>query len=244
MWGAIISGILGLGQMGYGAYQKGRAKKWAMNNPQPEYTIPSMYYSNLGLAEQQAQTGFSPETLNFLSQSAQQNQAQATNAILQAGGSVNNIAQIYAATNDRMRAIGLVDEKLKIAKINQLYDARKDLAGQQMTQWKLNIFDKWKNAAAANAVNMSNANSTMNSGLNTTLSAIGQGVNYASNQNRMPSSSIVETPNQTDVILSNNANQYESADWMQQTPQQIQQFNQNGQNGYNAPTSFNNLFLT
>jgi len=244
MWGAIISGILGLGQMGYGAYQKGRAKKWAMNNPQPEYTIPSMYYSNLGLAEQQAQTGFSPETLNFLSQSAQQNQAQATNAILQAGGSVNNIAQIYAATNNRMRAIGLEDEKLKIAKINKLYDARKDLAGQQMTQWKLNIFDKWKNAAAANAVNMSNANSTMNSGLNTTLSAIGQGVNYASNQNRMPSSSIVETPNQTDVILSNNANQYESADWMQQTPQQIQQFNQNGQNGYNAPTSFNNLFLT
>lgn len=249
MWGAIISGILGLGQMGYGAYQKGRAKKWAMNNPQPEYTIPSMYYSNLGLAEQQAQTGFSPETLNFLSQSAQQNQAQATNAILQAGGSVNNIAQIYAATNDRMRAIGLEDEKLKIAKINQLYDARKDLAGQQMTQWKLNIFDKWKNAAAANAVNMSNANSTMNSGLNTTLSAIGQGVNYASNQNRMPAIS----QNSTEIMTQGNepfGNQYfntlppsqvASPDYIENNPTPIT-LNQNQQYGYNAPTSFNSLF--
>lgn len=249
MWGAIISGILGLGQMGYGAYQRGKAKRWAMNNPQPEYTIPSMYYSNLGLAEQQAQTGFSPETLNFLAQSAQQNQAQATNAILQAGGGVNSIAQIYAATNDRMRAIGLEDDKLKMAKINQLYDARKDLAGQQMTKWKLNIFDKWKNAAAANAVNMGNANNSINSGLNTTLSAIGQGVNYASSQNRMPSSyqNSMEVIPQGNNTLDNQyfnvaePSQVSSPDRIQNNPTPIT-LNQNQQYGYNAPTSFNSLF--
>lgn len=249
MWGAIISGILGLGQMGYGAYQKGKAKKWAMNNPQPEYTIPSMYYSNLGLAEQRAQTGFTPQTLSFLSENAKQLQSQATNAVLQAGGGVNDIAKIYGATNDKMRAIGFEDDKLRLANVNQLYEARKDLAGQQMTQWKLNIFDKWKNSAIANAVKMGNANESINSGLNTTISAIGQGVNYASNQNKIPQQQDVGTPQIMDssgtidnqFFNVNAPSQVASPDYIQNNPVSIMP-SQNQEYMYNAPTSFNQFF--
>lgn len=241
MWGAIISGILGLGQMGYGAYQKSKAKKWALSHPQPEYKTPSLYYDNLGLAEQQAQTGFTPETLNFLSQTMQQNQAQATNAVLQAGGGVNNVAQIYGNTNNSLRALGVEDEKLRLAKINQLYEARKDLAGQKMMEWKLNFFDKWKNEAAANAIKMDNSNQMMNNGMNTTISAIGQGADYYSSQNKMNNNNdlLVQQPTQQNYMPSNNASQYESTDWMQGT-----NINQQPPSIYNSPTSFNPSFLT
>lgn len=240
MWGAIISGILGLGQMGYGAYQKSKAKKWALSHPQPEYKTPSLYYDNLGLAEQQAQTGFTPETLNFLSQTMQQNQAQATNAVLQAGGGVNNVAQIYGNTNNSLKALGVEDEKLRLAKINQLYEARKDLAGQKMMEWKLNFFDKWKNEAAANAIKMDNSNQMMNNGMNTTISAIGQGADYYSSQNKMNNNNdlLVQQPPQQNYMPGNNASQYESADWMQGT-----NINQQPPSIYNSPTSFNQSFL-
>lgn len=249
MWGAIISGILGLGQMGYGAYQKSKAKKWALSHPQPEYKTPSLYYDNLGLAEQQAQTGFTPETLNFLSQTMQQNQAQATNAVLQAGGGVNNVAQIYGNTNNSLRALGVEDEKLRLAKINQLYEARKDLAGQKMMEWKLNFFDKWKNEAAANAIKMGNANESINSGLNTTISAIGQGVNYASNQNKIPQQQDVGTPQLMDsngtidnqFFNVNSPSQVASPDYIQNNPVSIMP-SQNQDYMYNAPTSFNQFF--
>lgn len=187
MWGAIISGILGLGQMAYGASQKKKAEK--MTSPQSMLDIPDIYASNVGLMEQEAQTGYSPQTLKYMSDTLGQDLASSTNAILQGGGGVNSIADLYANNAQQMRAMGVENDKLRMGKLSQLIEARKDLAGMQLKQWQMNVLDQWKNKQVASALLAQQGNQMMNSGLNTTLGAIGQGMQYG-NTKSIPNQSM------------------------------------------------------
>lgn len=178
MWGAIIQGILGLGQMAYGASQKKKAQK--MTSPQPMLDIPDIYESNVGVMEKEVQTGYSPQTLKFLSDTFNQNLVSSTNAILQGGGGVNSIADLYANNAQQMRGLGVENEKLRMGKLSQLIETRKDLAGMQLKQWQMNVLDQWKNKQVAAAMIAQQGNQLINSGLNTTLGAVGQGIQYGS----------------------------------------------------------------
>jgi hypothetical protein len=174
MWGAVIGGLLGAGQMAYGIAQKNKAQK--MTSAQPMLEIPDIYNSNVGLLEQEAQTGYSPETLKYLSDTLGQNLSQSTSAILQGGGSINSIANLYNTNAQQMRAIGAENDKLRTSKLSQLIEARKDLAGMQLKQWQMNVLDQWKNKQTASAMIAQQGNQLINSGLNTALGAIGQGM--------------------------------------------------------------------
>ena len=185
MWGAVIGGLLGAGQMAYGIAQKNQAQK--MTSAQPMLEIPDIYNSNVGLLEQEAQTGYSPETLKYLSDTLGQNLSQSTSAILQGGGSINSIANLYNTNAQQMRAIGAENDKLRTSKLSQLIEARKDLAGMQLKQWQMNVLDQWKNKQTASAMIAQQGNQLINSGLNTALGAVGQGLQYAS-QKQIPNS--------------------------------------------------------
>lgn len=178
MWAAVVAALLGIGQMAYGAYQKKKASK--MTGTQPAYPISDMYGANVGLAEQQAQTGFSPATLNNITQTLQQNFAGGTNAILQSGGSTNDIAKLYGINAQQMKALGVEDEKLRIPKIANLMDARLNYAGQKLAQWKFDSLDRFKDKQAAAAALGAAGNQAINSGLNTAIQGIGSGINLYS----------------------------------------------------------------
>jgi hypothetical protein len=187
MWGAIIQAIFGLGKMGYGAYQVGNAKKLAKQNPFPDYTIPSEYYSNVGLAEREAQTGLSPETLAFLSQQNQQSLAASSNAILQGGGGINNIAQLYGQSNAQNAQLAQLNESLRLNKIQNLMEQKKELAGQKMYEWKLNQYDRWRDKAVAAAMMGAQGNKNIMGGIDsfgTGVANIGQNLSNSNTQNR------------------------------------------------------------
>lgn len=175
MWGAIISGIL----MAYGAYQKNKAKKLSANDQAPNYDISEQYYNNLGLAESQfAQGGISPEALAQLAQVSQQNLTASTSAILQGGGSVNDISKLYGIADTANKSLIIPNEQLKLQKLTNLMEARKDLAGQEIMQYKVNQLDRWKDRAVANAMLGAEGNKNIASGLDTFGTAVAQGVNY------------------------------------------------------------------
>lgn len=118
---------------------------------QPKYPISSLYGDNLGLAEQNASQGLSQQSLNAYNQQNQQNFASATNAILQGGGSINDIGKLYGQANTA--EIGLIgqDETLRDKHLEQLYERRQEMAGQLTTKWRLDYYNRWKDQAAANA---------------------------------------------------------------------------------------------
>lgn len=152
MWGAIIQGVLGLAKAGYGAYQTSNAKKLASQNAFPDYVIPSQFYDNVGLLQNRAQEGISQDTLAFLAQQNQQNLAASTNAILQGGGSVNNIAALYQGNQAQNAQLAQLDEQLRLQNVNNLIESRKELAGQELYKWKINKFDRWRDKATAAAM--------------------------------------------------------------------------------------------
>jgi hypothetical protein len=185
MWEAVIGGLLGAGQMAYGIAQKNKAQK--MTSAQPMLEIPDIYNANVGSMEQEAQTGYSPDTLKYLSDTLGQNLSQSTSAILQGGGSINSIANLYNQNAQQMRAIGAENDKLRTSKLTQLMETRKDLAGMQLKQWQMNVLDQWKNKQTASAMIAQQGNQLISQGLNTGLSALGQGLQYAG-QKQIPSS--------------------------------------------------------
>lgn len=165
---------MGLAQLGYGAYQKGKAKKAYNAISDTPYDISKLYNDNVGLSESQAQTGFSPETTNYFTQQLQQGLASSSNAMLQAGGGINEFANAYQNYTQGIKSFSLENDKLKMAKIKQLIEDRSALAREQTQQWAINKYRKMQDQKAAAALMLGNANSTMNQGINTTVQGASQ----------------------------------------------------------------------
>lgn len=191
MWGAIIQGVLGLAKAGYGAYQTSNAKKLASQNAFPDYVIPSQFYDNVGLLQDRAQEGISQDTLAFLAQQNQQNLAASTNAILQGGGSVNNIAALYQGNQAQNAQLAQLDEQLRLQNVNNLIESRKELAGQELYKWKINKFDRWRDKATAAAMLGAQGQKNIMGGLDSLGSAaVGMAQSASANKSDMQSDDI------------------------------------------------------
>lgn len=171
MWASLI---LGLAQMGYGAYQKSQAKKAYNAIGDANYDISQMYYDNVGLAENQAQTGYSAEAKDYYTQALQQGLSNSTSSILQAGGTINDFNKAYTNYTEGLQKFAVADTTLKQSNIGKLFEARSALAREQTQQWAINKYKKSQDQKAAAAAWLGNANSTMNQGLNTTIQGASQ----------------------------------------------------------------------
>jgi hypothetical protein len=168
---AIAGTVMGAGQMISGASAKKRARN--MTSEQPTFNIPKIYGENVGLLEQEAQTGFSAQTLNMLKQTQQQGTAASTAAILQGGGNVSDISKLYGQEREAMAKLGAENDQLRTAKIAQALEARKDLAGMQMQAWKMNVLDKWAAKQQAAAMLAQQGNESINAGFGAVASSLG-----------------------------------------------------------------------
>lgn len=174
-WAAVVVGV---GTIGYGAYQKSKAKKAYNAIQDAPYEISKLYNDNVGLSESQAQTGFSPETTNYFTQQLQQGLASSSNAMLQAGGGINEFASAYQNFTQGIKSFSLENDKLKMAKIKQLIDDRSALAREQTQQWAINKYRKMQDQKAAAAAMLGNANATINQGINSTVQGLGGASQY------------------------------------------------------------------
>lgn len=182
MWAALASILVGLGTAGYNAYQKKKLKKEMDAMGEEQYQIPQEYYDNLGLAQSEAQTGFSPETLAAITQQFQQGLASSNNAILQGGGGINDYAKMYGQYTNQIANLGVQDDMLRNQKIQNLLQATSTIAGQKALKWKVNEYDRERNNRAAAAMLMGGYQKGIQSGLGTAASgAAGLGNYYDSN---------------------------------------------------------------
>ena len=165
----MFSLISGLGMFAYGAYQKGKAKKAYNSIADAPYDISQLYRDNVGLAQSQAQTGFSPETTNYFTQQLQQGLASSSSAMLQAGGGVNDFSKAYQNYTTGLKSFSLENDKLKMSKIQELMKANESLAREETQQWAINKYKKMQDQKAAAALMLSDANNMMNNGLNTAI---------------------------------------------------------------------------
>ncbi len=167
MWASLIPALWGAIQMGIGASQKAKAKNEAKNSVLPQYPISQLYGDTLGVATNEASYGFSPATINSFNETSAQNLASASNSILQGGGGVNDIAQLYGVDANARKQMALANDQFKASKLQGFYDQSALMAGQLGTKWRLDYYNRAKDKAIASASMLANANNTMQSGFNT-----------------------------------------------------------------------------
>lgn len=171
MWATLI---LGLAQLGYGAYQKSKAKKAYDAIGDANYDISQQYYDNVGLAENLAQTGWSQDSTNYFTQQLQQGLQSSTSAILQAGGGINDFSKAYSNFTNGVKSFSLEGDKLRQSNLARLFQERSALAREETQQWAINKYKKNQDQKAAAAQWLAGANNTMNQGLNTTIQGASQ----------------------------------------------------------------------
>jgi len=167
MWGAIIQLIAGLGTAGYNAYKANKTKKELKDLGDVDYTIPQGYADNVGVtANELAQGGIDAETLNAILGQFQQQFSSSTNATLQAGGGVNDIAKLYGTFNDSVEKLGVQSSLLRNQKLENYLQSVSTYAGQEALKWKLNQYDRNRNDKAAASAALQGFNQGTNSGVN------------------------------------------------------------------------------
>lgn len=200
MWAAAIPAILGVIQMAIGASQKSKAKRDAKNSTLPEYPISQLYGDTLGVVTNEASYGFSPATINSFNETSAQNLASASNSILQGGGGVNDIAQLYGVDANARKQMALANDQFKATKLQGFYDQSALMAGQLGTKWRLDYYNRAKDKAVAAAAMLAGANTTMQNGFNTFGSGVAS-LAGASQVNKIPSGS----SNSSSILSNNNA---------------------------------------
>ncbi len=227
MWATLI---LGLAQLGYGAYQKNKAKKAYDAIGDANYDISQQYYDNVGLAENLAQTGWSQDATNFYTQQLQQGLQSSTSAILNAGGSINDFSKAYSNFTNGVKSFALEGDRLRQSNLARLFQERSALAREETQQWAINKYKKNQDQKAAAAQWLAGANNTMNQGLNTTIQGASQvGQYYMSD--KAPSYQGQQKPTQPDTLnpyLLQNNEFASTSDVIQSNPYQLPD------NSYNA----------
>lgn len=171
MWASLI---LGLAQMGYGAYKTSQAKKAYNSISDAPYDISSLYADNVGLSESRAQTGWSADATNFYTNQLQQGLQSSNSAMLQAGGGINDFAKSYSNFTNGIKSFALEGDQMKSKNIAQLISDRSALAREQTQQWAINKYKKMQDQKAAAALMLQNYQSMTNSGMNTALQGASQ----------------------------------------------------------------------
>jgi hypothetical protein len=165
--GAGITGVSAIASIVRGVQQNSQAKQMERNNVRPLYKISDQIYDNVGLAENRAQGGFDQQTLNYLSNQQERGLQSSMSAILQGGGSINNIGSAYDSFLQGSKSIALEDEKIHMANIAQLFAQRETLAEEQARAWTINDYSPYKDKQLAIAQLRSDGNKNISSGINT-----------------------------------------------------------------------------
>lgn len=149
---AIAGGIQAAGALaktikGFGDLKS--ANELARNNIRPTYNIEDEYYNNQSLAENNAQTGLSQQSLDYYGNQANRGLSAGIDATLQGGGGINSIQNLYDQYLQGGQKVAAEDSQLKNQNLKILMDQNAALAGQKTQQWVLNQYEPYKDKAQA-----------------------------------------------------------------------------------------------
>lgn len=138
---AIISGGMGLAQAGLGYAQKMKAAKLARNNPTQKLNDDPYLDDQYALTASYAQQGLSDGTKQLLTSTVDRNLSGSITDVLRAGGSINNIADLYEGSQNVLRQVALEEERAKMRNIESfIQNGTQVKANENRDQFMIN---KW-----------------------------------------------------------------------------------------------------
>jgi len=169
---AIQAGI-GVAQTVVGLIGSGKAKREAarLQGLRPKYKESPYYKDALSLAESELSTGMSADAENAYEQGTDRDLSTSLNAILQGGGSVNNVAQVFDQSQQGRQRLSLMKENLRLNQINNVVKAQQLNEEEREKAFQFNEFAPWADKAQANAEARKNASNMIWSGINSVGSA-------------------------------------------------------------------------
>lgn len=169
----------GLVTAGIGAYKaiKGAsdtaaAKKRALYNIRPNFDISPEYFTNRNIAGSLAGQGLTSDATSYYGDQASRGLGSSIGALLQTGGGINNIQDLYDKFDNNNRAIATQDSEQKVANIKNLMLANNQLADQRTQKWVLDKLQPFQDEAKSISAQKAQGAGEVNSGLNTIGGAV------------------------------------------------------------------------
>lgn len=156
-----------------GLINAGKAKREAkeLARTRPKREISPLYGENLSLAESELAGGMSQAAEAAYANQLDKSTAGSLSAILRGGGSVNNVADIFAGGEEGRQRLALLNDQLRLSQIDTVMKAR-DMMGQETDKnFIFNDWMPWADKSQANAEARKGANDAIWSGLGTVAGA-------------------------------------------------------------------------
>jgi hypothetical protein len=170
----VVGGVLGLGETVVGLINSGKAKREAarLQGLRPKFKESPYYKDALSLAESELSTGMSAGAQTAYEQGADRDLSTSLNAILQGGGSVNNVAQVFDQSQQGRQRLAMMKENLRLNQINNVVQAQQLREDQREKAFQFNEWAPWADQAQAAAEARKNASNMIWHGIDTAGSAV------------------------------------------------------------------------
>lgn len=168
---------LGAVQSVVGLINAGKARKEAekLAASRPDYKVDPIVDENLALAKSDLSNGMSSAASKAYNDLNNGQFSSSLSAILKNGGSSNDIGSLYGNNQEGRLRLSMMKDELRLSQINNYLKTSANKQQEDQTQWQVNEFAPWQDAAQANAAARSGAQQQIFGGLN----ALGAGIGNA-----------------------------------------------------------------
>lgn len=168
---AIVAAGVAVGTAGYqiysGAHAKSKAKKEQarLNASRPKLPVSPYAQQQYDLARSELSNGMSSQAEQAYNNASDRQFSTSLDAILKGGGDINNIGELFDASDQGRQRLALAKENMRINNINNLVRASQNLTNEEQNAFKFNQWAPWADKAQANAQSMIQGQQTMDSGI-------------------------------------------------------------------------------
>lgn len=169
----LIPAVLGAAQAGVALLKGGKAKREAkqLAASRPKLEASPFIDEQLSLAQSELSSGMSGATETAYEEGLSRDLSSSLNTILQGGGDVNNVAQIFDRSAVGRQRLSMMKENLRLNQINNLSTAQAAAENERQQRFQFNEFAPWADAAKANAGARQGAENMLWSGIQTAAGA-------------------------------------------------------------------------
>lgn len=182
---AAIGAAVGLAQTVTGIVNNKKAKKEAkeLERSRPKYQVSDLPQKDLDLAESEL-GGLSSQAETAYGLLQDKAFSSSLGAILRGGGSVNNVGDVYGASDEGRQRLALLNESVRAQKIQNLAQRRAKVIEENDKGFLYNVDAPWKDKARANYHARTQAQQDIWGGLKTAAGVAMQGIASERNWNR------------------------------------------------------------
>lgn len=138
--------VVGVGTSVWKGIQAGKEKRRAQEEisklKQPFYKVQDEYNQNRRIAANNI--GLPDSNKNFYTTEAQRGVGAGVSGINQAGGSPNDVTDLFSAYDRSLDKTAAMDAEQKIMGIQNFMNTNKEVAGQQTIKWSLDEYQPWQ----------------------------------------------------------------------------------------------------